>query len=62
MLHECHHCNEHKGIQAFHNSQDDQICQDCYEFEEDVKKAVILHERQRLKEMLQQIDLEELPF
>lgn len=70
MLHECHYCHEFKGIQAFHNDPEDQICTDCYtdmtmdhtEFDEDLTKALILEERARLKERMRQIDEEELPF
>lgn len=64
MLHECHYCNEHMGIQAFYNSPEDQICIDCYEaeIEKEMEQAFILAERDRLKDMMIQIDLEELPF
>ena len=68
MLHTCHYCNEHKGIRAFHQSEDDVICKDCYEanyyaeLEQEMEQAFILAERDRLKDMMIQIDLEELPF
>jgi recombinational DNA repair protein (RecF pathway) len=71
MLHECNYCNKYKGIQAFHYSQEDVICNDCYDkqyedsydqFNADIEKAFILEERARLKEKLQQIDKDELPF
>lgn len=73
MLHECHYCNEHMGIQAFHESQEDQICRDCYQknYEDsydpinaEIERAFIIEERARLKAKLQQLDLdnEELPF
>lgn len=32
MLHECNYCHEHKSIKAFHESQEDVICRDCYAY------------------------------
>jgi recombinational DNA repair protein (RecF pathway) len=68
MLHECNYCHEHKGIQAFHYSQEEAICSDCYEDfkqqadEYEIASAFILEERKVLKNKMQQLDNEELPF
>ena len=68
MLHECNYCHEHKGIQAFHNDPEEQICSDCYEDfkqqadEYEIASAFILEERKVLKNKMQQLDNEELPF
>jgi len=46
----------------------DDVCQSCYEasyyseLEEEMEQAFILAERDRLKDIMIQIDLEELPF
>ncbi len=64
-MHQCNHCHEYKGIQAFHNSQDDVICQDCYDeqqFEYHVQQAFVLQQRKEMKKQLQELDNEELPF
>ena len=64
MLHECHYCYQHMEIEAFHECQVGQICIDCYEADiaKEMEQAFILAERDRLKDMMFQIDLEELPF
>ncbi len=64
-MHQCHYCHEYKGIQAFHHSQEDVICQDCYDeqqFEYHVEQAFILQQRKEMKKRLQELDNEELPF
>jgi recombinational DNA repair protein (RecF pathway) len=64
-MHQCNHCHEYKGIQAFHNSQDDVICQDCHDeqqFEYHVEQAFVLQQRKEMKKQLQELDNEELPF
>ena len=66
MLHQCNHCLEYLGIQAFSSCQDDQICQDCYDeqqFDHHVQQAFILQQRKEMKKQLQELDKnEELPF
>lgn len=66
-MHQCHYCHEYKGIQAFQHSQEDVICQDCYDetkqrFDKEFKKALILQQREEMKKRLQELDNEELPF
>jgi hypothetical protein len=64
-MHQCHYCLEYKSIQAFHHSQEDVICQDCYDeqqFEYHVEQAFILQQRKEMKKQLQELDNEELPF
>ena len=65
-MHQCNHCHEYKGIQAFHNSQDEVICQDCYDeqqqFDEEIRRALIIQQREEMKKRLQELDKEELPF
>ncbi len=66
-MHQCHYCLEYKSIQAFHHSQEDVICQDCYDktkqrFDKEFKKALILQQREEMKKRLQELNNEELPF
>ena len=65
-MHLCHHCRQFKGIQTFHHSEDEVICQDCYEekqFDYHVRQAFILQQRIEMKKRMQELDKEEeLPF
>jgi recombinational DNA repair protein (RecF pathway) len=65
-MHQCNHCRQFKGIQAFYHSQDEVICQDCYDeqqFDYHMNQAFILHQRKEMKKKLQELDnQEELPF